>query len=426
MKVHLILVLIICLVVLVEIDNAQMVDGVEYTMTNQASCEVLGGIWNMIYICTVSNLTIKEGDTLQINPAKDLHVTERLVNYGTIILDNGGINNLEGEIINEGGTIIIKPFGMRNQGGVIINNGGNITLIGGSINNYGGQIYNNLGGIITANFDAGIYNKGGKIVNNGGTIINNEGSEIYNIINGTIINHEGSIIKNNMGLIFNQNSNITNNGGIISNIGGKINNLGDFYNKQDGLISNVENGKFTNSEEGIIKNYENSIFVNRGEETLFENNGDLTNLGSFSIEDLALIYNYGFGKIENSGTIIINHGQLANIGDINNKGIIFNYGGQLFNLEVEPKSFLAENFPDSVGTISNTELGIIFNKAGGMISNLGGYISNDQEGLIFNAGGATIGTSGTIDNQNVAYNFCGGIIIDSKIILEPFIDIPCG
>jgi len=86
----------------------------------------------MVYICTVSNLTIKEGDTLEIKNFKDLYVTERLVNHGTIILNKGELNNLKGEIINEGGTIIVKEGFMRNQNGVIINNGGNITLIEGS------------------------------------------------------------------------------------------------------------------------------------------------------------------------------------------------------------------------------------------------------------------------------------------------------
>jgi len=428
MKIHLILVLIICLVILVEIDYIQMAEGVEYIMSNQASCEALGGIWNMIYICTVSNLTIKEGDTLHIVAAKDFHVTERLVNYGTIILNNGGINNLKGEIINEGGTIIIKSWAMRNQDGVIINNGGNITLSGGTISNYGGQIYNNLGGIVTANFKSAIVNtKEGKIVNNGGTIINNVGSNILNTDNSKIINHEGSIIKNNMGQIFNENSNITNNGGIISNIGGEINNLGDIYNKEEGLISNVDDGKFTNFEDGIITNDANSNIVIRGEATLFENMGDLNNLGKIITEDNGLILNHDFGNIKNyDGAIINNQGEIGNIGDINNVGIIFNNGGRLMNVGGNPaKSYQGENFLDGAGNISNTERGIIFNKAGGYIFNFKANISNDQEGLIFNAGGGTITNFGTINNQNVSYNDCGGNLIDDKKILDPFIDIPC-
>jgi len=66
MKILLILVLFICLAIYEEIEFLKVAEGEEYVISHQESCTVLSGIWNMSGICIVSNLTIKEGDTLQI------------------------------------------------------------------------------------------------------------------------------------------------------------------------------------------------------------------------------------------------------------------------------------------------------------------------------------------------------------------------
>jgi len=245
--------------------------GVDYIMSDKASCEALGGVWNNVQYCSVSNFIIKTDDTVLIKNNIVLKILDKLVNYGTIIIDAGSISNVNSELINQDGIIIINRSGsLRGVDGNLSNNGGNITINGGVLFNHGGIVNNNLDSIITSNFGGYIINlKGGVINNNGGTIINDVRAEIHNTANSKIINNEGIIIINNTSKITNNlKSEINNNGGSIINNGGWINNKADsvFNNNNNGYIENINGGKITNCAGCTFNNLEDAgAFVNKGD-----------------------------------------------------------------------------------------------------------------------------------------------------------------
>ena len=239
--------------------------GANYIMSNKKSCEELGGVWNGIYICIVDNLIINEGDTLQIEVAQDFQVRKKLVNYGTIILNNGGLNIFQGELINQGGTIMVNGSGFLRtvDEGTITNNAG-IIIVEGILFN-AGEIKNNFDGVITTIFDSTFVNTG-NVFNNGGKFIFNSGTNIFNIKEGKLTNNqEGTMIFNMVDMIIiGPKSELNNIGGIIIKNGGTIQNIG-------GLIYN---------EGGIIHNIDGDIINNQGEinnQGIFNSTGNIFN-----------------------------------------------------------------------------------------------------------------------------------------------------
>ena len=233
------------------IDSDQKNNGKNYIMSNKKSCEELGGVWNGIYVCVVDNLTINEGDTLQIEPAQDFQVRKKLINYGTIVLLGGGLIIFEGELINQGGTIIVNGTGFLRtiDGGIITNNAGIITIYGTLFN--AGEINNNFEGNITTNFDSSFINFG-NVSNNGGKITN-LGTKIFNINGGTFTNYDQSLIIFNMVKMVNgPESEINNIGGIININGGSIENNGGLIYNEGGIIHNTNGDIFNN--QGVINN----------------------------------------------------------------------------------------------------------------------------------------------------------------------------
>jgi len=234
------------------INSDQKNIGTNYIMSNKKSCEELGGVWNGIYICIVDNLIINEGDTLQIEVAQDFQVRKKLVNYGTIILNNGGLNIFQGELINQGGTIMVNGSGFLRtvDEGTITNNAG-IIIVEGMLFN-AGEIKNNFDGVITTIFDSNFVNTG-NVFNNGGKFIFNSGTNIYNMDGGNLTNNqEGTMIFNMVDMIIGPKSELNNIGGIIIKNGGTITNIGGLIYNKGGIIHNIDGDIINN--QGEINN----------------------------------------------------------------------------------------------------------------------------------------------------------------------------
>ncbi len=242
--------------------------GTNYIMSNKKSCEELGGVWSGVYICVINNLTIYEGDTLQIEPALDVQVRKELVNYGTIILNQGGLIIFQGELINQGGTINVNGIGFLRvvDEGTITNNAGIITIEGLLFN--AGEIKNNFDGVITTIFDSNFINTG-NVFNNGGKFIFNSGTNIFNIEGELTNNQKGVMIFNMVDMIIGPKFEINNidgiiikNGGSITNLGGLIYNEGIFLNNGGDIINKIgeiNNQGIFNSTGDIINHCEGII-----------------------------------------------------------------------------------------------------------------------------------------------------------------------
>jgi len=231
----------------------------DYIMTNKKSCEGLGGVWNGVHICVIDNLTIYKGDMLEIGNFKDVQIRKKLVNYGTIILNHGGLNVFQGELINQGGTILVNGTGFLRtiDGGIITNNDGIINVYGLLFN--AGEIKNNFEGNITTNVGSDFINFG-NVFNNGGKITNS-GTEILNINGGKFINNNQSlIIFSSVQMVNGPESEINNIGGIIIIYRGKLNNTGGLIYNEGGSIYNLDGDIINN--QGVINNH--GIFNSTG------------------------------------------------------------------------------------------------------------------------------------------------------------------
>jgi len=231
----------------------QLVGAEEYTVSDQNSCEDLGGIWD-VNACDLFSFTVKKSDTLQII-VNTVRIHETLDNFGKIVVD----------------------------GGTFINSGGNIT------NHYGGFITIKSGGGIFNNI--GIISNEGTIINEGGetrtTIFNNDQSIFYNKATGIIFNGNqanffnlGVLYNNN--IIYNDKSGFSNSGETQAEeirkivpdvIGINFTNIrpiifndsgGIIFNKLGSFIFNDRQANFTNGDEGIIFNEASSTIFNRG------------------------------------------------------------------------------------------------------------------------------------------------------------------
>jgi len=179
---------------------------------NQNSCQLIGGSWDSnANTCTVANLTIESGDTLQIDSTKALVNSGMITNAGDVV--NNGFMTGTGQFINNaGGTITNNNTFNPGSGSSIVNSGtiinnpqGDGMDIFGSVSN-SGKI-NNLGSFSTTSS-----------ISNTGDIANSQFLSTSNVLDnhGTITN-SGTLhlfptgILNNYGTLTNNNS-ITNDG----------------------------------------------------------------------------------------------------------------------------------------------------------------------------------------------------------------------
>ena len=257
------------------LDRTKLVDGVDYTISNQNSCESLGGIWNDIF-CDLVSFTVKKSDTLQLSNSI-IRIHETLDNSGKIILNEAVLLNSGGNITNHyGGFISIKSGGIVNNVGTFYNEGTIIVTsphfldyevgvkAGSIINNDLGVFFNKATGIIFIGNGAGVLNAGvlynnniifndrslitnlnpdlakgyvqsfhdlggtnftnakSLIINNGGVIFNKPGTMIHNLEGANLTNGIGGIIFFDSGAIINNFSPIKNSNKIFSDCGGMV------------------------------------------------------------------------------------------------------------------------------------------------------------------------------------------------------------
>jgi Tol biopolymer transport system component len=168
------------------------------TISDQTSCEGIGGSWDNIFgICSInSDITIAPGDVWTIKSTVLLYISAgTLTVEGSMTVDpsstlfvfpDGTINN-SGAINNSPtgrliirGSLINNPSGVINNEGELTNDEGNI-LTSGAINNSGE--FRNLSGL--SNDLGGIISNSGTLTNIGG--ITNSGT-IYNVCDATFTN----------------------------------------------------------------------------------------------------------------------------------------------------------------------------------------------------------------------------------------------
>jgi len=217
-------------------------------ISDQASCETIGGVWSSPNICEIDFLAISSVEVLTVNSGIILELSEgsfgspaQLTNSGTIdnfgsikisfdlqgshILDNSGIINNFGLIATFAGTIHNSGTINNDVDGTIDINSGTINTNSGTINNFGIFVYGNFE-------NSGIINNSGSFISFFATINNS----------GIINNNFGGTINNDSGTINNSSSGTINNSGIIDNQIGTINNSGTIENDCGGIIIGTISG----------------------------------------------------------------------------------------------------------------------------------------------------------------------------------------
>ncbi|HEX9846703.1 MAG TPA: Calx-beta domain-containing protein [Candidatus Nitrosotenuis sp.] len=261
------------------------------TISDQTSCEGMGGSWTAPDTCTVTSLTINSGQTLTIPNGIMLVISNTggagIVNFGGTIDNSGTIT-----VSNSGGTGIVNSgtigsSTINNSGTITVSNSGTSTGISNS------RVISNSGTITVSN-NGTIINTG--TINNSGTIDNNGTINNFSTIDGSTINNSGTI---------------TNSGTIINTSASTIDNSGTITNTD--LSTIVNKGRITNSD-----TIDNSGTIDTSD--TISNSGTITNSGTINNG-----FDNAFGVISNSGTI-------TNLGTINNiVGIIDNTSGTIIH-----------------------------------------------------------------------------------------------
>jgi len=297
-----------CVVLLGFLDSFQSAYATTISLTDEASCIAIGGVWNAGTCTLASSITIASGDTLIVASGVTLELAsgENLTILGIVI--NKGVITITGDGANLSGSLIT-------MGSAHLTNFGTINVIGGAGNISGllkvagSSTLNNLNVIIiTGNIgtssgflslaDTATINNSGTITVSGGSgqdsgrTDNWDSSRLINTGKITIIGSSGSNSGriNNMGT-----SSFTNNGIII-------------------IISGTGNlsGRLINEEQGVFSNH-GTITVGN----MVRNGAQFFNSGSIIV---ALNFNNSHGSLTNHGNI-----DAANL-IINDPGTIFNCG----------------------------------------------------------------------------------------------------
>ena len=210
------------------------------TISDQLSCQVVGGHWDAPNTCSVAwspSTKINAGETLTIGPNIILKNRDTITNDGGIIRNFGTIENIGiinninlGRIYNEPDSTIINSNTFTNRGvvflsGLIDNN----AVINNIVNiqiNLDGHLRNNIGSTLS---NSGILSISGLITNSGvirnsnsinsaqidinviGQVINSNTLDNFDIIN---VNYDGTL--SNTGTVNNFNTINQNCQGIIS------------------------------------------------------------------------------------------------------------------------------------------------------------------------------------------------------------------
>jgi len=247
--------------------SLEPVSAVTTTISDQASCEGIGGVWTAATsTCTLSSsLTVTAGDTLIINSGITLEFAA-----GTNLRNEGSVTN--------NGIIILTGSGNSYRGSIInfnaatFTNSGTINLTGAA-GNYGGSILNKNTATFTSSGTINLTGAGGS---HSGAIVNR---------NTAAFTNDGSIIMTNGSGLFS--------GIIVSK------NMTTFTNNGSISITSASLGFF--SQVGF---WATSSFSNSGTITLthiFRNAATTVNSGTITASYLT---NVG-GSIKNTASILI-------------------------------------------------------------------------------------------------------------------------
>lgn len=216
-----------------------------------------------------------------------------------------------------------------------------------------------------------------------------------NLKGGTLHNHYTGLITNR-GTIIVTGGTLNNEGDSLVNMpGGRINNVG-------GLITHSAGAEFTNS--GTVDNDAASNFV-LGDLATFKNGGTFTNAGVFN-------------TTSRSGDLVNQKGGvLANSGTWNQDGVgvLFNLaGGKITN---SGRINIFNSLLDNRGSFENTGTLEVFHF--GAYQNLGSQLDNRTGGVFTNTGSASNLANSTINNS-------GSIVNDRKLVNAGVINNLCG
>jgi len=301
------------------------------TLSDQASCQTLGGAWtNASSTCTVTTLTINSGNTLVIAENVTLSNTGLITDLGTIT-NSGPVSNT--------GTITIGPTGILTTTNTFSNTGtitssGTVTNNGPVTNGPTGTITSS--GLITNSLTGSITNLG--TITNSGPVTNagtltNSGT----LTNGPtgVITDSGTIINENAGIITTSGTiTLPTSGKLTNELGGTVTNSLNIINS--GNITNsgvvVSSGPITNSATGTIGNTASGVITNSG---ILTTAGTIINSGNMT----------NSGPITNSGTIT-NSGPIINSATITNSGTITDLcGGSIIGVFVVVGNPIVESCP---------------------------------------------------------------------------------
>ena len=342
-------------------------------LKDQGSCQSIGGSWNGgTNTCTITNLTVNSGGTLQI----DNGIT--LANSGTITINSGGtIYNL-GTVSNTG---TIQGSGLFKSSINGISNSGTISdpvaITDPSLNT------------LSPNFPVLIISGQTTAINSGTTFTINAGNVLTINSGGTLQIDGGATLANS--------------GTITINSGGTLSNLGTVSNSDTIQGSGLfQSSIFGISNSGTISipvtmtdsSLNTSISINfpivvSSGNTFTINSGATLTIGAGN----ALTVNSGGTLTINSGGNISNAGAFSDLGTVNNHGTFFNGG----TLDVSGQSVSIGNTPPPGGSFSNS----------GNISNTGGINIEGPINQCFSSFCFTIANGGTLSNSG-SINNCGG------------------
>jgi len=250
--------LIASIFLILSLGSNQMVASEDFTISNQNSCEDIGGTWDF-NACDLSSFTVQKNDSLQITGGL-IRIHETLDNFGKIVINDGSVINAGGNITNHyGGVIIVKSSGgIINNFGVFSNDGiiNNVAIGGEERLLKTSSIINNLDAIFSNRKTGIIYNEGGATFFNLGILYNN--NVIFN--DGSQLSNSGHVQKGEISIILSSKDiNFTGFKSLIFN-----NKDGIIFNNPGSYLFNNRNANITNADGGLIFNDVAGVIFNSG------------------------------------------------------------------------------------------------------------------------------------------------------------------
>jgi hypothetical protein len=296
----------------------------DYVLDATTCSADLGGTWNFLQMCIVTNFALAAGDSVTVPPPYRLVLDGTCTNEGELTVEVGGNLSLQsGDTLDNFGSIAISGR-FDNLGSVENQDTGTIVNTGTLVNT--GEILNTTGTTNhVSNQDGGLLENWGLFrnsfdstaSNSAATWRNRGGAAELAILGGSFTNEDGALLTNvngalihlmNGAYLYNEDQGTE----LINRTLGEISNAGFIINDDDATFES--HGTFTN--EWIIQNSDDAIFILGGSSN-FWNEGFVENwCGGVFVNDgffdqassggFAWIVNYCDGTVENGATGTLN------------------------------------------------------------------------------------------------------------------------